>query len=110
MTSTHFAKSLKVKEPRFVKWDARAANAALNDNADVRWFDYEYSGLRHGIEDFAWLIADETLPLRLLDCYDAIATLIEANFPGALDLFDIFIRLQASFRLRVVLREVENKS
>ena len=101
---------LEIKEPKFVKWDARAANAAIGDTGEVTWFDYEHSGLRHGIEDYAWLIADETLPLRLPDCYDAIADQIESNMAGALGLFDIFTCLQASFRLRVILSEVEKKS
>jgi hypothetical protein len=48
---------------QFVKWDCRSGNAALDDNDRLRWFDFEYCGLRHGAEDLAWLFADESLPL-----------------------------------------------
>ncbi len=48
---------------RFVKWDARCGNAALDETGQMRWFDLEYSGMRHGAEDLAWLIADESWPL-----------------------------------------------
>lgn len=47
----------------FVKWDCRSGNAAIDDAGVVRWFDFEYSGIRHGAEDFAWLIADEIWPV-----------------------------------------------
>ena len=46
-------------DTHFVKWDCRAGNAAIGPDGCLRWFDFEYSGLRHGAEDFAWLIADE---------------------------------------------------
>lgn len=48
---------------QFIKWDARAANAAVDETGAVGWFDFEYSGVRHGAEEFAWLIADECWPL-----------------------------------------------
>ena len=48
---------------QFVKWDCRSGNAAISDDDKLRWFDFEYSGLRHGAEDLAWLIGDEAWPL-----------------------------------------------
>ncbi|WP_417587781.1 hypothetical protein [Pararhodobacter oceanensis] len=48
---------------QFVKWDCRTGNAAIGDDEKLRWFDFEYAGLRHGAEDLAWLIADESLPV-----------------------------------------------
>jgi len=55
--------ALDVAPRQFVKWDCRTGNAALDDDGTLRWFDFEYCGLRHGAEDFAWLIADETQPV-----------------------------------------------
>lgn len=48
---------------QFVKWDCRSGNAALDSTGQMRWFDFEYAGVRHGAEDFAWLIGDEAWPL-----------------------------------------------
>lgn len=62
---------------QFVKWDCRSGNAAIGSDDKLRWFDCEYSGARHGAEDFAWLIGDEAWPLRpevmeaiVTDCFD----------------------------------------
>lgn len=54
---------LAVKPGQFVKWDCRAGNAAIGADGRLRWFDFEYAGVRHGAEDFAWLIGDEAWPL-----------------------------------------------
>lgn len=43
---------------QFVKWDCRSGNAAIGTDGRLRWFDFEYSGARHGAEDIAWLIGD----------------------------------------------------
>ena len=62
---------------QFVKWDCRSGNAALDDTGRLRWFDFEYAGLRHGAEDFAWIMGDEAWPVRpdqmvdvFIDCFD----------------------------------------
>ncbi|GAB4272758.1 MAG: hypothetical protein Kow0013_26380 [Pararhodobacter sp.] len=47
---------------QFVKWDCRSSNAAIGADGRLRWFDFEYCGLRHGAEDLAWLFADESQP------------------------------------------------
>lgn len=55
--------ALAVPPRQFVKWDCRAGNAAIGADQRLRWFDFEYAGVRHGAEDFAWLIGDEAWPL-----------------------------------------------
>jgi len=62
---------------QFIKWDCRSGNAAIGADDTLRWFDCEYSGARHGAEDFAWLIGDEAWPLApedmqaiVADCFD----------------------------------------
>ena len=54
---------LSVLDPRFVKWDARPANAAVNAAGEVSWIDFEHCGARNPLDDVAWLIADEYVPL-----------------------------------------------
>jgi hypothetical protein len=58
---------------QFIKWDCRAGNAAIDPAGQVKWFDFEFAGLRHGAEDFAWLIADETWPVNAETMIDIIA-------------------------------------
>jgi len=58
---------------QFIKWDCRAGNAAITPAGQVKWFDFEFAGLRHGAEDFAWLIADETWPVKAETMIDIIA-------------------------------------
>ena len=57
---------------QFVKWDCRSGNAAIDNKDKLRWFDFEYAGLRHGAEDIAWLIGDEAWPIRPQDMVDIV--------------------------------------
>ena len=50
-----------VPRPRFVKWDARPANAALGV-AGIGWFDFEDCFSRRRLDDVGWLLADEFTP------------------------------------------------
>lgn len=71
--------ALAVPPAQFVKWDCRAGNAAIGADQRLRWFDFEYAGLRHGAEDFAWLIGDEAWPLAP----GLMADIVQANFDPA---------------------------
>lgn len=55
------AKRLAVREPWFLKWDARPGNAIVRRNLSVAWFDWEHSGCRNRLDDLVWLLADEYL-------------------------------------------------
>lgn len=94
---------------QFVKWDCRSGNAALDDTGRLRWFDFEYAGLRHGAEDFAWLIGDEAWPLdgqMMLD-------LVTDNFDPAcghsrddfLAFLSAYVALHCIQRIKLVLSE-----
>jgi len=50
---------LAVRQPRFVKWDARPGNALVDRNSTVIWIDWEHCGARNRLDDLAWLLADE---------------------------------------------------
>ena len=43
----------------FTRWDARLANAAVQPDGSVTWFDWDLFGRRAGVEDLGWAIADE---------------------------------------------------
>lgn len=50
---------LRIREPKFVKWDARPGNALITGDQSAYWFDWEDSGARNAIDDLIWLMADE---------------------------------------------------
>ncbi len=54
---------LRLREPRFVKWDARPGNAVLNTSGAVRWIDWEHAGVRNALDDLVWCLADEYNPV-----------------------------------------------
>ena len=53
---------LRDRHQQFVKWDARPANAMVDDG-QVAWFDWEHCGRRNPLDDLAWLLGDEYVPL-----------------------------------------------
>lgn len=98
---------------QFLKWDCRAGNAAIGDDGFVRWFDFEYAGLRHGAEDFAWLIADETWPIApdkmadvMIDTFDHSAGYDIADY---LDYLSVYTSLHAVQRLKLIQKEVKKR-
>ena len=54
---------LTPEAPCFVKWDARPANAALDLHGHIGWFDWQFCGCRDPLDDMAWLLTDEFVPL-----------------------------------------------
>lgn len=98
---------------QFVKWDCRAGNAAIGDDDRLRWFDFEYAGMRHGAEDFAWLIGDETWPIAP----DQMIDLIIANYDQTtgipldeyLHYLAIYMTFHATQRLNLVNREAKKR-
>lgn len=98
---------------QFLKWDCRAGNAAIGDDGYVRWFDFEYAGLRHGAEDFAWLIADETWPIApdkmadvMIETYDRSSGY---DIEDYLDYLSAYTALHAVQRLKLIKQRVEKR-
>ncbi|MEQ3626267.1 MAG: hypothetical protein ABNH26_13695 [Celeribacter sp.] len=88
----------------FIKWDARPGNAALSDDGRVIWFDWEDYGRRGGVEDAAFLVADEFWPIpaaRSLDILNATGFVT----PRALPLFLRFSVLHAVQRCRLIIAQ-----
>lgn len=53
---------LRLREARFIKWDARPGNAVVNAQGVVSWIDWEHCGCRNELDDLVWLLADEYTP------------------------------------------------
>jgi len=53
---------LRVRHPRFVKWDSRPGNATVKEDGTVAWYDWEHAGSRNRLDDVVWLLADEFVP------------------------------------------------
>ena len=73
---------LTVKQPVFIKWDARPGNAAVRDDGTVGWFDWEHCGCRAALDDLVWMLGDEWTPDAAADAAALLATYL-AEFTGA---------------------------
>lgn len=105
--------ALAVAPRQFVKWDCRSGNAALDTAGKLRWFDFEYCGLRHGAEDFAWLIADESWPMApqtMLDMVrDAFDPDIAQDRTAWLEYLSVYTVFHALQRLQLLQSEVAKR-
>jgi hypothetical protein len=98
---------------QFVKWDCRSGNAAVGDDDRLRWFDFEYAGMRHGAEDFAWLLGDEAWPVTpdrmidvMIDCYDTGSGIPMDEY---LHYLAIYMTFHATQRLNLAMREANKR-
>ena len=100
---------LACRARRFVKWDCRSGNAALGADGRVRWFDFEFTGTRHGAEDLAWLIGDETLTLAPEDMVDVVidarARGSGGDIAGYLEYLSVYVTFHVLQRLRLIMEE-----
>lgn len=81
----------------FVKWDCRAGNAGVSPDGALRWFDFEFCGIRHGVEDLAWLIGDETWPVRAEVMLDLVRTLLPAPWNSDPDAYIGHLSMHCAF-------------
>ncbi|MFC3614327.1 hypothetical protein ACFORG_11190 [Lutimaribacter marinistellae] len=107
------AEALRVPCRQFVKWDCRSGNAALGRDGTLRWFDFEYSGLRHGAEDFAWLIGDESWPIAPEDMVDIMIDSFDSgcgyDIADYLDYLALYTTFHAVQRLKLIEREARRR-
>lgn len=96
----------------FVKWDCRSGNAARDASGTLRWFDFEEAHRAQGPEDFAWLVADESWPLRMDQTLDIVRALLtpddcaDTDTGAFMTYLDQFSALHALRRIRLILHEV----
>lgn len=107
------ARAISVTGRQFVKWDCRSGNAALDAQGRLRWFDFEYSGLRHGAEDFAWLIGDEAWPIApdamvdvMIDAYDPGTGYDIADY---LEYLSIYLTFHSVQRFKLIVKEARKR-
>jgi hypothetical protein len=98
---------------QFVKWDCRSGNAAIDDAGKLRWFDFEYAGLRHGAEDLAWLLGDEAWPVGpekmaeiVLDAFDPTCGI---PMPAYMEYLSIYLTFHAVQRLKLISKEAAKR-
>lgn len=98
---------------QFTKWDCRPGNAALAGDGRIAWFDFEYSGRRHGAEDIAFLIGDEVWPVDAGTMFDIVTQQFDRGCghpPGAyLEYLGLYATFHAVQRIRLVLSEVDRR-
>lgn len=107
------SEALQVEPRQFVKWDCRSGNAAVNNKGQLCWFDFEYCGRRHGAEDIAWLIGDESWPVFPQDMFDIVKTQLPTSGFGKHDDYLSYLALYTTFhalkRLDLVLDETKRR-
>lgn len=98
---------------QFVKWDCRSGNAAVGPDGHLRWFDFEYAGVRHGSEDIAWLLGDEAWPVApdvmeqiVVDAFDPNAGYKLEEYLSYLSLYLTFHCIQ---RLKLIVKEAARR-
>tara|TARA_R110002049_G_scaffold10127_7_gene50588 strand:+ start:625 stop:1656 length:1032 start_codon:yes stop_codon:yes gene_type:complete len=98
---------------QFVKWDCRSGNAAIGHDDRLRWFDFEYAGLRHGAEDIAWLIGDEAWPIApqamvdvVIDAFDPTCGIPMEDY---LDYLSVYLTFHAVQRLKLISKEAKKR-
>lgn len=100
---------LEVKQPRFIKWDARPGNAVVRESGKVIWIDWEHCGQRHPLDDVAWLLTDEYTP-QLEEVENGLIPGILASFANgysqaqALEYLRVYGTLHSCIRLAMSLR------
>ena len=103
------ANRITAEARQFVKWDCRSGNAALDPQGKLRWFDFEYAGLRHGAEDFAWLIGDEAWPLDGQTMLDLVSDNFDPDCGHSrddyLEFLSAYVALHCVQRIKLVVNE-----
>ncbi|MGO1118568.1 phosphotransferase [Rhodovibrionaceae bacterium A322] len=99
---------LAVRQPRFIKWDARPGNAIMIRDGSVQWVDWEQCGCRNPLDDVVWMLSDEYTPddpegeTLLLKHYLPLID-PELSLEEALSYFYLYATFHSAVRLRLIL-------
>ncbi len=98
---------------QFVKWDCRSGNAAIGDDDRLRWFDFEYCGVRHGAEDVAWLLGDEAWPMSPETMEQIVISAYDPKVGHALEPYlnylSVYLTLHCVQRIKLIIKEVNKR-
>ncbi|KNG92315.1 hypothetical protein [Pseudaestuariivita atlantica] len=105
--------ALRAAPVQFLKWDCRSGNAARDMRGRLCWFDFEYCGMRHGAEDIAWLIGDESWPVPATEMFTLLESMLPDHDVGDVDDYLSYLGLYTTFhilqRLDLIQRETEKR-
>lgn len=108
-----FSEWFRLPPQAFTKCDCRAGNAALDPQGRLRFFDFEDARLGHGPEDFAWLLADESLPVEMGHLFRLVEQHLTpadtADRTAYLTYLQEYAVLQAIRRLRLIFAEARRR-
>ncbi|WP_236628155.1 MULTISPECIES: hypothetical protein [unclassified Sulfitobacter] len=101
-------------EPRqFLKWDCRSGNAAIGADEKLRWFDFEYAGMRHGAEDVAWLIGDEAWPVAPQKMLDVLNDAFDPDYgvtrQDYMEYLSVYLTFHCVQRLKLISKESKKR-
>jgi hypothetical protein len=108
------AKMLRVREPFFIKWDARPGNAMARADGTAAWFDWEHAGCRNRMDDLVWFLADEYTPDWPKAEEKVLARYLDSFAKGmgskdeALEYFHTFGTLHSCVRLALIMTSKED--
>lgn len=102
---------LTVSSYEFVKWHCRPSYAVICNDGFLRWNGFELSGARHGAEDIAWLLGDESWPLDpedliqvLQDTFDGSSA---ASYDEYMEYLAVYTTLHCVQRFKLIIRDAQ---
>ncbi len=114
LNADDIAARLALENAKFIKWDSRPANASVSAGETVKWFDWEHCGARHGCEDFAWLMADESWPLAPAETLELIASAASGNSratadPAYAERIQLYSTFHTAQRINLILKRMRRR-
>lgn len=105
---------LRVRKPRFIKWDARPGNAVVGSDNQIYWFDWEHAGNRNRLDDMIWLLGDEFVPLTDEQEDDILRSFLPRfadtmSLDEAQDYFHTLGCLHSVIRLTLIIKNMKGK-
>lgn len=96
----------------FVKWNCRPEYAVICDDGFLRWHGFELSGARHGAEDFAWFLGDESWaldPKHMIGIVkETFDTAYGITLPDFLDYLSVYTTLHCALRFKLIVRDAQS--
>lgn len=102
---------MTVSDWSFVKWHCRPSYAIICEDGFLRWNGFELSGARHGAEDLAWLLGDESWPLTPEDMIDIVkqtySNTAAVSFDDYMEYLSVYTTLHCVQRFKLIIRDAQ---